>query len=103
MSLRQFVPPAFVLALLLSLLFIFPPVLRSISLFIPILYLFANLLASVVTASKRGWQYLPFLPITFAILHISYGLGFLVGLVKFWNRWNDKTGSVPAFSDEANG
>ena len=27
------------------------------------------------------------LPLTFFILHISYGLGFLTGLVNFWNKW----------------
>ena len=27
------------------------------------------------------------LPIIFATLHLSYGLGFLAGLVRFWNRW----------------
>ena len=26
---------------------------------------------------------------TFFILHFSYGLGFLLGLVYFWNKWND--------------
>ncbi len=33
--------------------------------------------------------------ISLAIIHFSYGLGFLIGLVKFANRWNDKTGKVP--------
>ena len=28
------------------------------------------------------------------ILHVSYGLGFLIGLLKFWNRWGDKKGKV---------
>jgi succinoglycan biosynthesis protein ExoA len=103
MSLRQFVPPAFVLALLLSILLLFLPIPRSLSFFIPILYLFVNLLASILTASKRGWHHLPLLPITFTILHISYGIGFIEGFVKFWNRWGDKTGSVPSFSVESNG
>jgi len=34
-------------------------------------------------------------PVAFAIIHISYGLGFLAGLFKFWNRWGDKVGKVP--------
>jgi hypothetical protein len=59
-----------------------------------------NLLASIYTASKRGWQYLPLLPLIFAILHLSYGLGFLVGLVKFANRWGDKQGKTPAFENK---
>jgi hypothetical protein len=49
-------------------------------------FLIANLAASVYTSFNKGWRYLPLLPLVFAILHISYGLGFLVGLVIFWNR-----------------
>ncbi|MCK7500505.1 MAG: class I SAM-dependent methyltransferase [Comamonadaceae bacterium] len=40
----------------------------------------------------------PYLPFIFAILHLSYGLGFLSGLVKFANRWGDKTGKTPSIS-----
>jgi hypothetical protein len=29
------------------------------------------------------------LPVTFFILHISYGLGFLMGLVYYWDKWGD--------------
>jgi succinoglycan biosynthesis protein ExoA len=96
---RQFVPPLFVLSLIVSALIALLPVLglRSSVFTLPLLlicatYLLANLTASVYTASKKGWRYLPLLPLVFAILHISYGLGFLVGLVKFWNRWSDKKG-----------
>jgi succinoglycan biosynthesis protein ExoA len=95
MSLRQFVPPVFVLALFGSLFFALLPTTRFLSPLIPLLYLLANFGASVITASKRGWQYLPLLPVTFGILHLSYGFGFLAGLFKFWNRWGDKKGKVP--------
>jgi hypothetical protein len=103
MSPRQFVPPAFVLALIVSAFLAVSSVLRPLSLIVPLLYLTANLLASLYTVSKRGWRYLPFLPVTFAILHLSYGAGFLVGLVKFWNRWDDKVGKTPGWSGEAVG
>jgi hypothetical protein len=102
MSLRQFVPPAFVVSLFASALLLFFPfssftfILHPSS-FIFIFYLLANLFASLLTASKRGWRFLPLLPIIFAILHLSYGLGFLAGLVKFANRWRDKQGKVPTF------
>lgn len=98
MSQRQFVPPAFVASLIASaLIYLFPFPAFSLhpSHFIPLLYLVANLLASSYTASHRGWRYLPYLPFVFAILHFSYGLGFLVGLAKFWNRWDDKFGKAP--------
>jgi succinoglycan biosynthesis protein ExoA len=104
MSPRQFAPPLFVLGLLASAILALPSilrplsVLRPLSLIIPLLYLLANLLGSLYTAARRGWQYLPYLPVIFAILHLSYGLGFLVGLVKFWNRWSDKIGKTPRWS-----
>ncbi|MFQ5858459.1 MAG: hypothetical protein ACE5LU_22910, partial [Anaerolineae bacterium] len=34
------------------------------------------------TAKQHGWRYLPILPITFASMHFSWGLGFLWGLVR---------------------
>jgi GT2 family glycosyltransferase len=97
MSLRQFVPPAFVLALLGSVLVAFFPFLRPLSLVIPLLYLLLNVLTSIYIASKCGWEYLPLLPLAFAFLHISYGSGFLAGLLKFAGRWHDRTGKVPSF------
>lgn len=107
MSLRQFVPPAFVLGLLLSfsvfslqssVISLPSSILRRLSLLIPLLYLFANLAASLITSRSRGWEHLPRLPLVFAILHVGYGLGFLVGLFRFVHRWGDRTGRVPAWS-----
>jgi glycosyltransferase involved in cell wall biosynthesis len=95
---RQFVPPLFVLSLILSLCLavLFPW--GWISLVVVAgCYVLTNLIASIVTAAKKGWKHLPLLPVVFGILHLSYGLGFLVGLVKFWNRWGDKEGKVPKF------
>ncbi len=103
MSLRQFAPPVFVVALIGSAFLTLSPVLRPLSVVVPLFYLLANLGASLLTASRRGWNSLPLLPIVFAILHLSYGLGFLVGLVKFWNRWGDKVGKTPAWSSESIG
>jgi glycosyltransferase involved in cell wall biosynthesis len=96
MSLRQFAPPAFVLALLGSAFLALSPVFRPLSLVIPLLYFGANLSASLWTASKRGWGSMPLLPLVFALLHLAYGAGFLVGLVRFAGRWGDKQGKTPA-------
>jgi len=88
MSPRQFVPPLFVSALLVCLLLslIFPWGWRALVGLVGV-YLGANLVASILTAREAGWRYLPLLPLAFSTLHISYGLGFLAGLVKFWKRW----------------
>ncbi len=112
MSPRQFAPPALALALLFSALLGLVPLIRPLdaalgslaravgllALVPPLLYVMANLAASVITSAKRGWNYLPLLPVTFAILHIGYGLGFLLGLVRFATRWGDRVGRVPEWS-----
>ena len=103
MSLRQFVPPAFVLALLFSALLAFFSALRPLPTVVFLTYLLANLGTSYWIASRRSWASLPYLPLVFAILHLSYGLGFLSGLVRFVHRWGDKQGKTPTFSSEHTG
>ena len=98
MSLRQFIPPLFVAALIFSLILtLLSPGGWIALLFVGGSYLLANLTASLITASRKGWRHIVVLPLTFAVLHLSYGLGFLTGLFHFWNRWNDKTGKVPVW------
>lgn len=87
---RQFIPPLFVAVMLTSLLMMPFSVSGSwVFSVIAISYLVASFGASISTVRKGNWRLLPLLPITFATLHMAYGLGFLVGLVKFWNRWGD--------------
>ncbi len=89
---RQFVPALFVLALLASLaLGLVAPVLWAAFGLVLGSYVAANLAASVALAARRGWSLLPLLPLVFATLHIAYGSGFLWGLVRFANRWGDRT------------
>lgn len=98
MRLRQFAPPVLVAALLGSaLLALFLRWGLMLFAFTAGAYLLANMTASFVTAAKKSLSYLVLLPIVFAILHFSYGLGFLVGLFRFWNRWRDKKGKVPPY------
>jgi glycosyltransferase involved in cell wall biosynthesis len=90
---RQFAPPLFVAALLLGLVTApLTPLSRYALAVLAGLYLAANVGASILTARQKGCKLFPLLPVAFATLHLSYGLGFLLGLVKFWNRWggNDK-------------
>lgn len=78
---RQLAPPALVVALLLSLGIL--PVNRMLGVTVPVLYLAANLVASIWIASRRGCKYLPLLPVVFATIHLSWGTGFLAGLFKW--------------------
>ncbi|HKX26244.1 MAG TPA: glycosyltransferase family 2 protein [Blastocatellia bacterium] len=88
MSPRQFVPPAFVAALIISTALALCSSLGFLLLgSIAGSYLAANLAASVWTARGSSWNYLPILPFVYLSLHLSYGLGFLIGLLKFADRW----------------
>jgi succinoglycan biosynthesis protein ExoA len=85
---RQFVPPMFVVALLLSLSIMpFFGFADWIFLSIVCLYVTLTLLASVLAVRKGQWQSLHMLPLIYATLHLSYGTGFIWGLVAFWKRW----------------
>lgn len=98
MSVRHFIPPLFVLSLLISTLLTLTVNWGKWLLFLIVFsYLIANLAASIVTALKKGWKHLFLLPVAFFIIHLSYGFGFLAGLIKFWNRWSDKKGKVPTY------
>ena len=97
MSARQFVPPAFVAGLAgLALLGLLAPGWGWFFWLAVGAYGLANLTASAVAASRRGWSHFFRLPLVFAILHVAYGCGFLAGLAKFWRRWGDKTNKVMA-------
>jgi glycosyltransferase involved in cell wall biosynthesis len=85
---RQFVPPLFVFALLV--LGVTTPALRLSQLLLSsvlLAYAILNIAAAIDAARKAGWRVLPLLPLVFSLLHCAYGLGFLFGLVRFWNRW----------------
>ncbi len=89
MQWRQFVPPVFVVALLgalgLSALRVFWPLALIAG-----SYMVANLAACLWIAGRYGLRYLAVLPVVFSILHLSYGTGFLNGLIRFANRWGDR-------------
>ena len=78
---RQLAPPALVAAVIVSVGLLF--VSWRLAMIVPVLYVGANLLAAMWNASRRGWRYLPVLPLVFATIHLSWGAGFLVGLVKW--------------------
>ncbi len=65
------------------------------------LYTLLNLAASVIALRKGEAALLPLLLLAHPTLHLSYGAGFLTGLVRFWNRWaaNDTLTSNAVMAD----
>jgi glycosyltransferase involved in cell wall biosynthesis len=101
MKRRQFVPGLFVAVLLFTgLLACYSEPGRWFFLLVAGPYITMNLAVSIRIASRTNWKYLLLLPVVFSILHLSYGTGFLAGLVRFINRWGDKEGRVPEWEDE---
>ena len=98
MQLRQFVPAGFVLCLLASLMMAVarPIVGRAMFLLLGGSYLIAMLLVTASLASRNRWRLAPVLALTFPVLHFSYGIGFLVGLIRFCNRWWRSAGTILA-------
>ena len=86
MSPRQFVPFIFIFStLILGLLSIFFDAPKWALIGIVVAYVAANLIASSNIARTRILM-IPFLSSSFAILHVSYGLGFLLGIAAIVPR-----------------
>jgi len=101
MMLRQFIPAVFILSVTISLLLSFYDRM-FFYLFLLILgsHFVCDFFFSFRIANKHGWKYFFFLPIVFNILHWSYGLGFLIGLFRFFRRWFIKESSSPKVTTE---
>jgi glycosyltransferase involved in cell wall biosynthesis len=93
-SWRHLVPAGFVLALAGS--FLLALVMKDWRWALTVLfpYLVASLSVSILTA-RRTPRVLPLLPVVFATLHLSYGLGFLWGMLVWWRR-GTTTPAAPA-------
>jgi succinoglycan biosynthesis protein ExoA len=87
MQLRQFVPPIFVIGVLGGAVGALVSVaVRTAWLSMLLAYAVATLVASVASVRRSGWNRPWLLPLAFAIVHVSYGFGFLAGLIRFAGR-----------------
>lgn len=63
-------------------------------------YGLSGIVFAIALAPKRGWSLVPILPLTFFVMHLSYGTGFLAGLIRFAGRWRQsRTRPTPLPSD----
>lgn len=90
-QIRHWIPPLFALAVLGGLpVALIVPILRTPYLAGLALYLLIDLAVSVRIATRSGWRHILRLPLVFPILHLSYGLGFWGGLLRFGFPWQRK-------------
>lgn len=100
MSIRQFVPFTFVIVLLgLGITSIALPFGLWALMTVLAVYLLANIVASL-SLGIRDINTTPFLVLSFAILHFSYGFGFMVGLFSFLGRWKRPAVTAPSFPNQ---
>jgi hypothetical protein len=81
LSVRHFIPLAFICALLLGL--VIALTFKGGWILLALVagsYLLASSAASLLAAFYQGWRFALTLPVVFSVLHISYGVGTLVGL-----------------------
>jgi len=80
---RQLVAPAFIAALIGGAICSpFSVVIRSLWLLMLTAYAALNLFFSFRVAARSGWALLWHLPLVFLTIHIAWGAGFLIGLMK---------------------
>ena len=94
-SIRHLIPMLFVLYLLLgAIISIFSMKVRVIFYAILGMYILLDLIFSLKIALKKNIKIFSLLTVTFPILHLSYGIGFLIGIVRFFivkkGKANDK-------------
>jgi glycosyltransferase involved in cell wall biosynthesis len=83
-SLRHIIPFLFVISLIIfSILsiFVYPSIYPLF--FILGMYFLISIVYSIQVSRKSGWKYFFSLPLIFLILHLSYGIGFLLGTIRF--------------------
>lgn len=83
LSIRHLVPLFFTAGLLASLVLgVTVPLGWLLLVMVVGSYFTALLIAAILAAGQNGWRFLISLPVVFVTLHISYGLGSLVGLSR---------------------
>lgn len=103
MSVRQFIPFLFVSSLIIfTALSLFSAYGRWALLGISLLYICANITAMVISLGQENLRVGGFVSLSYAVIHVSYGLGFLFGLTRFSNRWIEKTVEPHRSSDGTN-
>ena len=88
-SIRQLAPSTFLISLIGTSIFGYFLHLPWISFSVIFLYLIINFISSIIV-SQKVFQ-IPLIFLSFWILHLGYGLGFIWGLIRFSGKWRDNS------------
>lgn len=81
-KITHMIPPAFVVTLLSLLILIASSIISPVFIFAVLgLYFILNLLTVISKISKSNFKFVPMVSFLIFVLHFSWGLGFLVGLI----------------------
>jgi len=86
-SIRHIIPSIFIVALISTLIIGFFLQLPWISFSVGFLYLIFNLSASIFVSPN--FRLIHLISLAYWTLHLGYGFGFIWGLIRFFNKWND--------------
>ena len=86
-SIRHIIPSIFIVSLMITLIIGFFLQLPLVAFSVVFLYLVFNLSASIYSASSI--RVFPLIFLAFWTLHLGYGFGFIWGLIRLFNKWND--------------
>jgi glycosyltransferase involved in cell wall biosynthesis len=88
MSWRHFVPPLFVASVVIcSVLSLLVPGVGWLAAAALVTYATALAVASGSVVRQHGWRHFHRVLLSFVIMHVAWGSGFLIGLVRFAPRW----------------
>ena len=83
-GLRHTVPALFFMSLVFGLAFLFLPYGWLFLTAVLLVYILANLLATFLACNKFGMQYFLVLPFLFFANHIAYGVGTIIGIIRYY-------------------
>lgn len=84
-SIRHLIPLMFVLFLTIGgVASIFSGLIAKLYFAILALYLVLDVFFAFKISSKKSFKYFPYLVVSFPVLHLSYGLGFILGIFNFY-------------------
>lgn len=93
LSVRHYIPFIFVASLIVSIIL---ASIHSVGIFLFFLiaasYLLANIFFTLKIGIKHGLSVVPFLPVIFGVLHFSYGVGSVFGILRL-KKWKKGVGS----------